>query len=341
MCAAIVAHTHVWYTACESELIVLLTYLLAFGVTTLTALIFVPVFAHLAKRHDFTDKPTKRKKHKGPMPLTGGAAMFIAILVGFVFFIWTDDPVMPYVLGGAVMIVFVGLLDDYSKTKGREFPIWPRIAVQIGAASLAFAAGVRFTGFMNPVTDVYVYLPITLQYVLTVLWFVGLITAFNFMDGLDGLAGSLALVSGGTFFVVALYMGQPESAIMAIILVGALTGFLRSNLPPAKVYMGDSGAYLIGFMLAAISLHGAFKQATVISLTIPLLAMAVPIVDSILVVVRRLLARKPAHVADTQDVTHLHYRLLKSGMKPAHAVALIFLLSTCLNLISIIFMFAF
>jgi UDP-N-acetylmuramyl pentapeptide phosphotransferase/UDP-N-acetylglucosamine-1-phosphate transferase len=319
----------------------MLRYLAAFGVTALVCVVLVPVLAALAKHIDFTDKPTVRKQHKSPMPFAGGAAMFAALAVGFFFFIFTDDPVMPAVLGGAALILAVGLVDDWHKTKKREWPVWPRLLVQIVAASMAFAVGVRFVGFTNPFTEVYVYLPLPLQYILTVLWFVGLITAFNFMDGLDGLAGSLALVSGSTFFVVGLIMEQPESAIMAAIFVGAVAGFLWFNLPPAKVYMGDGGAYLLGYMLAAISLHGVFKQATVISLTIPLLAMSVPIFDSILVVVRRLIARKPAHVADSTDVTHIHYRLLKAGMKPAHAVALIFLLSACLNLVSIIVMMAF
>ncbi|MCL2223681.1 MAG: undecaprenyl/decaprenyl-phosphate alpha-N-acetylglucosaminyl 1-phosphate transferase [Defluviitaleaceae bacterium] len=270
--------------------------------------------------------------------------MFLAIAVGFLFFVLRADgadPALWAVLGGAALIVAVGLVDDLSKARFKEFPVWPRLAVQILAATLAFVAGVRFTGFMNPFTETYVYLPMSIQYVLTVLWFVGLITAFNFMDGLDGLSGLLALVSGTTFFVVALHMNQPESAFMAVIFVGAVAGFLRYNLPPAKVYMGDSGAYLLGFMLAAISLHGAFKQATVISLTIPMLAMGVPIFDSILVVARRLLANKPAHIADSSNITHIHFRLLKNGMKPVHAVMLIFLLSACLNLFSIIVLLAF
>ena len=316
-------------------------YGIAFIVVFVLAVSLMPVFAKLVTRIDFTDKPTERKKHSNPIPLSGGAVMFLAMSVGFLFvviFTDIDDPALFAVLAGAALIVGIGLVDDYFKTRGKEFPVWPRIIVQLGAAVLAFAFGVRFTGFSNPFTDYYVYLPIWLQFILTVLWFVGLVTAFNFMDGLDGLSGLLAMVSGATFFVVALYMNQPESAFMAVILVAAVTGFLRFNLPPAKVYMGDSGAYLLGYMLAAISLHGAFKQATVISLAIPMLAMGVPIFDAILVVVRRLLARKPAHIADSSDITHIHYRLTKSGMKPSHAVMVIFLLSTCLNLVSIIVM---
>jgi len=232
-------------------------------------------------------------------------------------------------------------VDDYSKSKGKEFTVWPRLLVHFGAASLAFLGNIRFTGFFNHFTDTYVYLPIWLQFTLTVLWIMGLVTVFNFMDGLDGLSGLLALVAGSTFFVVALHMGQIESAILSAVFVAAVLGFLRFNLPPARVYMGDSGAYLLGFVLAAISLHGAFKMATVTSLIIPMLAMGVPIFDGVLVVVRRILARKPAYVADSSDITHLHFRLLKRGLSPKHTVLLIFLISTCLSLTSIILMLAF
>jgi len=304
-------------------------------------LFLMPLFLKLAHRFDFTDKPTERKKHREPMPLTGGIAMFAAFAVGFIVFVIRQDPAMPFLLLGVVMIVAVGLVDDYSKSKGREFPVWPRLLVHIGAAIVAFAGGIRFTGFENIFTGYYIYLPMWLQFALTILWIVGLVTVFNFMDGLDGLSGLLALVAGSTFFVVALHMGQAESAFLAAVFVAAVAGFLRFNLPPARVYMGDSGAYLLGFVLAAISLHGAFKQATVVSLAIPMLAMGVPIFDGVLVVVRRLLARRPAYVADSTDITHLHFRLLKRGLSPKHTVLLIFLISTCLSLTSIILMLAF
>jgi len=314
---------------------------LAFILVLVLMIFFMPLSVKLANKFDFTDKPTERKKHKAPMPLSGGIAMFAAFTVGFLVFVIYRDPTMPFLLAGAALIVGVGLVDDYSKTRGKEFPVWPRLLVHFGAASLAFLGDIRFTGFFNYFTSEYMYLPIWLQFILTVLWIMGLVTVFNFMDGLDGLSGLLGLVAGATFFIVALYMGQIESAILSAIFVAAIVGFLRFNLPPAKVYMGDSGAYLIGFVLAAISLHGAFKQATVVSLFIPMLAMGVPIFDGVLVVVRRLLARKPAYVADSSDITHLHFRLLKRGLSPKHTVLLIFLVSTCLSLTSIILMLAF
>ncbi|MCL2287505.1 MAG: undecaprenyl/decaprenyl-phosphate alpha-N-acetylglucosaminyl 1-phosphate transferase [Firmicutes bacterium] len=319
----------------------MILYATAFIIVFILMMLLMPLFVKLADRFDFTDKPTERKKHESPMPLSGGIAMFAAFLVGFIVFVIYRDPVMPVILAGAAMIVTVGLVDDYSKSKGKEFPVWPRLLVHIGAASVAFAGGIRFTGFFNHFTGYYVYLPTLLQFILTVLWIVGLITVFNFMDGLDGLSGLLALVAGSTFFVVAIHMGQVETALLSVVLVAAVSGFLRFNLPPAKVYMGDSGAYLLGFVLAAISLHGAFKQATVVSLVIPMLAMGVPIFDGVLVVARRIIARKPAHVADTTDITHLHFRLLKKGMSPRHAVLLIFLISACLSLTSIILMLTF
>ncbi|MCL2356960.1 MAG: undecaprenyl/decaprenyl-phosphate alpha-N-acetylglucosaminyl 1-phosphate transferase [Defluviitaleaceae bacterium] len=319
-------------------------YGVAFVVVFAIVMALMPLFSRLATKLDFTDKPTERKKHDFPIPLSGGAAMFLAFSVGFfIFVLFADDadPALWTVLAGAALIVGVGLVDDFSKARFKEFPVWPRLLVQLGAAVLVFAGGIRFTGFTNPLTDTFILLPMWLQFVLTVLWIVGLITAFNFMDGLDGLSGLLALVSGATFFIVALHMNQSGSAFMAIILIAAVAGFLLFNLPPAKVYMGDSGAYLLGFMLAAISLHGMFKQATVISLAIPMLAMGVPIFDSILVVSRRIMARKAPHVADSTNVTHLHFRLLKNGMKPSHAVLMIFLFSACLNLASIVILLAF
>jgi UDP-N-acetylmuramyl pentapeptide phosphotransferase/UDP-N-acetylglucosamine-1-phosphate transferase len=316
--------------------------ILAFAIPFLIVLLLMPVFSKLAIRYDFTDKPTERKKHAVPMPLSGGLVMFIGFTAGFfiVFFISGDTQLYVVPLGCA-MIVGIGLVDDYFKTHGKEFPVWPRIIVYIAAALLAFMSDIRFTGFHNPISDLYILFPVWLQFILTVLWFVGLTTVFNFMDGLDGLAGGLAMLSGFTLFVVALVKAQPDSAMMALLLLGAVIGFLRYNFPPARVIMGDSGAYLLGYLLAAISLFGAFKQATIISVLIPIIAMGVPIFDSLLVTFRRLRAGKPVHGADSTHITHLHYRLLKTGMKPTHAVALIVLLSACLNLTSIIILLIF
>jgi len=319
-------------------------------------MVLMPIFTKLAERIDFTDKPTERKKHASPVPLIGGLVMFIAFAVGFIIFVAGLGPVVIPALAntledtvglwalipGGTLVLSIGLIDDYYKTRGKEFPVLPRMLIQITAAVLAFAAGIRFTGFMNPFTDTYVSFHIGVQFFLTVLWFVGLVTVFNFMDGLDGLSGLLAILSGCTLFIVALAMNQSASAFLAVLFIGAVTGFLRHNLPPAKIYMGDSGAYLLGYLLAAISLHGAFKQATVISVFIPILAMGVPIFESVRVFIRRLMARQSVTTADaTSDTTYFHHRLVKAGLKPPYALALIVLVSACLNLTAIILMLVF
>jgi UDP-N-acetylmuramyl pentapeptide phosphotransferase/UDP-N-acetylglucosamine-1-phosphate transferase len=198
---------------------------------------------------------------------------------------------------------------------------------------VAYASGIRFTGFMNPFTDSYVLLPPWLQFVLTITWIFGVTTVINWSDGIDCLAGGLSALSGFTFFVAALLLGQSDSALMAALVVGAAFGFLKYNYFPAKIYMGDSGANFLGFVLAVISLHGAFKQATVISMFVPVLALGVPIFDNLVVVLRRFLNKRPLSGADASQI---HHRLLRSGMKPKQVVKLLMLVSVGLNLASIV-----
>lgn len=318
-----------------------MSYCFAFLLPFLLVFALMPPAVKLAKRYDFTDKPTERKIHPKPVPLIGGVVMYLSFAVGFLLFVVRDDPRMSAILLGGLMLLVIGIADDHYKTQGREFPVAPRMITHIAAAVLAFAVGIRFTGVYNPFAEQYLTFPIGLQFILTVLWITGLITVINFMDGLDGLAGGLCVLSGFTLFVVALIKGQPDSALFAACLLGAALGFLRFNLPPPRVYMGDSGAYLLGYLLGIMSLYGAFKQATIISVFVPVLALGVPIFDSVLVVVRRFLARKPVYEADSSKITHLHYRLLNHGMKPKHAVGFIFLISACLNLTSIIILLIF
>ncbi|MCL2664293.1 MAG: undecaprenyl/decaprenyl-phosphate alpha-N-acetylglucosaminyl 1-phosphate transferase [Defluviitaleaceae bacterium] len=308
-------------------------YFAAFALACLTVLLLTPIFSKIAHKIDYTDKPTERKKHAAPIPLVGGVVMFIAFSAGFIIFVASNDLKMLSVVAGAAMLIGIGLIDDYFKTKQKEFPVLPRVAVYLAVAAITFAAGIRFTGFHIPFAGEYCIFPLWLQFAITSLWIFGLITVANWMDGLDGLSGSLCALSGITLFIVAVFMGQSDSAFIAVILVGSTLGFLRYNLYPAKVYMGDSGANLLGYLLGVISLYGAFKQATLVSLAIPVLAMGVPIFDSIFVAVKRLVSRKPAHKGDH---THIHFRLTDAGLKPVQAVAFIVLISVCLNLASII-----
>lgn len=313
----------------------MMNYLWAFLAPLAITMVGSPFLAKLARKFEFVDKPTERKTHTYAAPLIGGLAMFAGFAPVYAIFVGFPDFKYAAILLGAFMNLAIGLVDDYYKTQGKEFPVYPRVIVQLAAAVLVFASGIRFTGFMNPFTDTYVYFPMAVQFILTVLWIFGVATVMNFSDGLDGLAGGFSGIMAITLFIMAIFTSQTDSALMCAMLIGSIIAFLRYNFFPAKIFMGDSGAYFLGFTLAVISLLGAFKQATIVSMIVPVLALGVPIFDNLFVVVKRFLERKPIYKADASQI---HYRLLKRGLSPVQTVIFLFLISVCLNLTSIIIM---
>ncbi len=296
----------------------------------------IPPFGRLAFRLDFVDKPRKdveRKLHREPIPLTASYVIFIGFFLTYLLVTRDFSLQTGAIFVGGVLLLVIGTVDDWYKTKGKDFPSLPKFIVQISAAVLVYASGISFTGFYNPLSGEYVLLPEILQFALTILWIFGVTTVINFSDGMDGLAGGLSAISAVTLFVVAIAKGQSNSAIMAIILVGVTIAYLRYNKPPAKIFMGDAGATFLGFILAVIALDGAFKQATVMSLFIPILALGVPIFDNLFVVIRRMMQGKAIYQADASQA---HYRLLRAGLNHKQVVMFLCLISTCLCLSSII-----
>jgi UDP-GlcNAc:undecaprenyl-phosphate GlcNAc-1-phosphate transferase len=296
----------------------------------------IPPFGRLAFRLDFVDKPRKdveRKLHREPIPLTASYVIFIGFFITYLLVTQDFSLKTGAIFLGGVLLLIIGTIDDWYKTKGKDFPSLPKFIVQISAAVLVYASGIAFTGFYNPFSGEYVVLPVILQFSLTILWIFGVTTVINFTDGMDGLAGALSAISAVTLFIVAIAKGQSNSAIMAIILVGVTIAYLRYNKPPAKIFMGDAGATFLGFILAVIALDGAFKQATIMSLFIPILALGVPIFDNLFVVVRRMLQGKAIYQADASQA---HYRLLRAGLSHKQVVMFLCLISTCLCLSSII-----
>jgi UDP-GlcNAc:undecaprenyl-phosphate GlcNAc-1-phosphate transferase len=151
---------------------------------------------------------------------------------------------------------------------------------------------------------------------LTIAWIVAIMNMVNFLDGLDGLAAGVCAISGGTFCVIALSLGRPDTAILAAIVLGACVGFLRHNFYPARIFMGDSGALLLGFTLGALAVQGLLKTAAVATLLFPLLVLAVPILDTSFVVAKRIKYGQPVYTADR---THLHHRFLNIGFSQRRA----------------------
>lgn len=311
-------------------------YALAFLLSFLIVYYLIPPLGKLAFRLDFVDKPRKdveRKIHREPIPLTASYAIFAGFFITYLLFTRDFSTETAALFAGGILLLTIGTVDDWYKTKGKDFPALPKLIVQVSAAVLVYLSGNAFTGFYNPFSGEYFTLPVVLQFLLTILWIFGVTTVINFSDGMDGLAGGLSSISGITLFVVALAKGQSASAMMAIILVGVTVAYLRYNKPPAKIFMGDAGATFLGFILAVIALDGAFKQATILSLFIPILALGVPIFDNLFVVTKRFLQGKSIYQA---DATQAHYRLLRAGLNQKQVVLVLCLVSTCLSLSSII-----
>ena len=308
-------------------------YLLLFVAAILIVYGITPVLMKMSMKLNFTDKPTERKKHRKETPLCGGIAMYIGFFPLFFLVEGLETKTKIGIFIAASLILGIGLVDDYYKSTGREFKIYPRLIIQLLAAFIAFKSGVEFQGFSNPFTGEYVYLSTWVQLILTVTWIFGVTTVINWTDGMDGLAGGLSFISALTFAAVAVILGQSPMIAFSLIVAGVNLGFLYYNKYPAKIFMGDSGANLIGFLLSVIALDGAFKGTTILSLFIPILALAVPIFDNIFVIFKRFSEGKPVYQADRSQ---MHYRLEAKGLTPVQIVRFITAISLACSAVSII-----
>lgn len=312
-----------------------LIYFLSFAAALVLMLVFTPLLRKLAYKIDYTEKPKsdERKIHKTAKPYLAGVGMFVTFWVLYAAFVRDFSTGTLLIFAASLLIFGIGMLDDWYKISGRDLKALPKFIVQIIACSLVFFAGVRFFGIANPFNHTYFAFPVWLQFTLTILWMFGVTTVINFMDGMDGLAGGLTCISACTLTIVALVKGDVTSSIMGALLVGICLGYLRYNKFPAKILMGDAGATFLGFLLGLISLEGAFKQATVISIFVPILALGLPIFDNLFVCLKRIHERKPVYVGDTNQI---HFRLLSSGLNQKQVVSYLYLVSLCLNLAAII-----
>jgi UDP-GlcNAc:undecaprenyl-phosphate/decaprenyl-phosphate GlcNAc-1-phosphate transferase len=308
-------------------------YLMIFFTVIFIEFVLIPYAKKIADIIGFVDIPTRRKDHKYPVALSGGISIFIGFVIGYIIFIRHFNTKSLLIAVAAFLVLAIGFVDDWYKSKGKDFSAAIRLGVHIVASIIVILSGTCFHGFTIPLTNGYVVFPNCLQYIFTIIWIVGVTTVINWSDGLDGLAGGISVISGCTLFIVALTKGRTYSAVMAIMLVAVVLGFLKYNKHPAQIYMGDSGANFLGFMLAVIALDGALKQATIVSIFIPILALGVPIFDNLFVVIKRYLNGKPIYEADKSQI---HYRLQLKGLNPTQSVTFILLISTCLSLLSII-----
>ncbi|MCG5252912.1 MraY family glycosyltransferase [Brevibacillus agri] len=279
--------------------------------------------------------PRGRKGHSRPMPLSGGLAMFVGLLLVTTFFAGAQKTVAVLAVGG-LLLVAIGWVDDTFKARQKDFPAFPKLLVQLVVAVLAFLLDIRFRGisltWLGAEEGAYVSFPLLVSLLATVLWIVGLINMVNFLDGVDGLAAGATSFSAITLFFLSMARGQEVTALLAVALAGAALAFLRFNFYPAKIFMGDAGSMFLGFALGVISLEGTMKGATLISLVVTVLALGLPVVDTIQVMISRLLAGSPMYQADRR---HVHHRLMSFGLSAKQTVVVLYLVSLLFSVLSV------
>jgi UDP-GlcNAc:undecaprenyl-phosphate GlcNAc-1-phosphate transferase len=300
-------------------------------------IVLTPFIIRLAHRYKWYDFPDRRKIHTGLIPRLGGPGIFISLLaacllapiLGFLVSGRSESLSLPLrLLAPAFGILFIhllGLIDDFKSLRALL-----KFALQLAAAAVVTSGGYVIRSLTIP------YLGSTslgiFAYPVTVLWIVAISNAVNLIDGMDGLAGGIAAFAALAMGIIALIQGQILPAIFALAVFGATVGFLVYNFPPAKIFMGDSGSYLLGFCLAVLPLMGISKVAAFGSLILPITLLTVPIVDTASAIFRRL--RQGRSIA-SPDKEHIHHKLLQIGMSERQILAVIYGFSVYLGVVAI------
>jgi UDP-GlcNAc:undecaprenyl-phosphate GlcNAc-1-phosphate transferase len=282
-------------------------------VAFVVVMLLTPAVGGMARLIGAVDSPGGRRVNLRPIPRLGGVALFLGIFVPSLAFLPLGRETRGLLLGAAVAVT-VGAIDDF-----RGMRWWEKLAGQLLAAAVPTWFGIWVDRFTFPFIGIHT-VPAWAGVPLTILWIVAIMNMVNFLDGLDGLAAGVTAIAGLTFAVIALSLAKPDAAIMSAIVFGACIGFLRHNFYPARIFMGDSGALLLGFVLAALSVQGLLKTAATVALFFPLLVLAVPIVDTTFDVARRLRHGEKVFEADQ---AHLHHRFLRRGFSQPRAAVTI------------------
>ena len=287
-----------------------------FALALVIVLILTPGVGRFARILGVVDQPGEtRRLHARPVPRLGGIALLLGIFVPALAFLPLDGPYRGIMLGAAVATT-VGAIDDF-----RGMPWWGKLAGQVAAATIAIGFGVNVDRFTFPGFGSQ-ELPDWFSGPATILWIVAIMNMVNFLDGMDGLAAGICAIAGSTFALIGLSLGAADAALLAAIVAGASFGFLHQNFYPARIFMGDSGALLLGFLLATLAVEGLVKTAALATLVLPLIVLAIPIIDTSFVFAKRLKYRQPLYEADRM---HLHHRFLNIGFSQARAVAYMYL----------------
>jgi UDP-GlcNAc:undecaprenyl-phosphate GlcNAc-1-phosphate transferase len=285
-----------------------------------------PLVRRVALRWGCLDHPAPNKPHGRAIPTLGG----LAIAVPFLGVLWghallapspLTTPELAGLTGAGGLLVLLGSYDDL-----RGCGASLKLAVQVVAALVLYGAGFGIEQLTNPFDDAVGLSALALP--VTILWIVGITNAINLIDGLDGLASGVVLIAAVTLLVIAGRVDETAVVLTAAVLAGSLAGFLPHNLPPARIFLGDTGSLFLGVTIAAVSLLHNRKGALTITLLLPVVLLALPILDTTLAFCRRIAGLRHPFQGDTQ---HLHHRLLRLGLAPYAALALFYSVSLALG----------
>jgi len=289
-----------------------------------------PVAKSFAQKVGAIDVPKDaRRIHKHPIPRMGGLAIFLGFVLSVVLFADINRQIQGMLLG-AVVVVVIGVIDDMIQLKAIV-----KLVFQILAALIAVYYGIvidvvsslNFLGTGQYISLGFMSIPIT------VFWIVAITNSVNIIDGLDGLAVGVSVISSVVMLVVSLLVADISLAIIIAALVGACLGFMPYNINPAKIFMGDSGSLLLGYVLATVSIIGLFKFYAIVSFVVPFFVLAFPLLDTTFAFFRRIMKGQSPM---SPDRGHLHHRLIDMGMSQKQAVAVLYSVSTVLGLVAVV-----
>ncbi|MDD2469516.1 MAG: MraY family glycosyltransferase [Bacilli bacterium] len=301
--------------------------LIIVGVTFAFTAMIVPFIKRIAIHIGAVAKTNERTVHKGLMPQLGGLAIFLGFLLGYILFS-KQTIEMNSILIGSFIIIIIGLIDDIN-------PIKPKYKIM---AQLISAAVIVFYGkiLLQDISAFGYYIDFGLwAYPITLFFIVSMINAINLIDGLDGLAAGISSIFFLTIGIIAFIINKSGGLdiILSFIMLGSTLGFLLHNFYPAKIFMGDTGSMFLGFIISVIALLG-FKNVTLTSLIIPILILAVPILDTFFAILRRLINKQPISHADKQ---HLHHQLMKMKFSHRTTVLIMYYIDALFAFTSIVY----
>ncbi|MGB4437714.1 MAG: MraY family glycosyltransferase [Sedimentibacter sp.] len=305
------------------------SYFIAFISAVIISFIMTPPARKLAIRVGALDIPKDaRKIHKKPMPYFGGLAIYVSIMACmFVYMPHTRTNL--FIMAGATIIVLTGIVDDMY-----GMPAKIKMLLQLIAAAVAISGGVQIHFISNPLSATGMsYLLSWLSIPITLFWIVGITNTINLIDGLDGLASGVASIAATTLLFTAATMGHDFIMMQCAIIAGASLGFLPFNFNPAKIFMGDTGSLLLGYMLAVTSVSGMVKSVAAVTLAVPVFALGLPIFDTAFAIIRRYINKKPIMEADKE---HLHHKLMKIGLNQRQTVLVMYFISMVLGIVAVI-----